>query len=161
MDQGLHLADARYKKLRNLLAIALGALDSGAGFYHIVWTQVGGNNTWALPSDNSQAPAMWPTLDVRHHFIAPKAMRLTRCHVKGNTAEFGSVNAQAAPVDLRLFLDGVAVGPSLATIPALTATFDIFTSPNIPIPAGSDIQFVFNTVGEGNIGQFLVNVALS
>lgn len=88
------------------------------------------------------------------------------------TQTFGNVGAIAVSikgipgpplaVNLDLYLDGAFVA-TLVTVPVGWVGPDLFATPNIPIPAGSAVQFIVNLTdwAAGEIGSFEVSFGFS
>jgi hypothetical protein len=162
-----HRAGHHESMEETLAGLALGAAQSGSGFYHVLWAfPIGSASLFALPSDNDLTPISGPPWATRGYFIVPRATRLVDVHLQGDAVRYASVNTVTGafgpiPVNVDLYLDSAFVA-TLVTIPPSETTFDLFATPNIPIPAGSRVQFIIDLTGwaSGQIGNFLANFAI-
>jgi hypothetical protein len=174
MDQGLHLADARYKKLRADIASLFGLTSKTIGTFVVAMGELPESNPvdslCCLANDNTtgmnQADAPTVPTDLLHVFTFPAACTLTRVELHGKAATIGSVNELAVagtpvPLPFDLYVNQVFV-QTLVTLPASATDVDLVATPNVAIPAGAEVQFVCPEPGAatGNVENFLFSFSI-
>jgi hypothetical protein len=176
MDQGNHLADARFKKLRDLVAQLFGATSTPTGSFVVAVGAISpdpppppGDTLFALPNDNTLSPTGTPfapsQFGLNYVWTFPAATKLKRCALHGKAATIGTVNTLGAggpqPHDVDVFVDGVFV-TTLFTIAAGATDVDLSANPDVPIPAGSELQIAIPAALDesGELSNFLFSFSI-
>jgi len=102
-----------------------------------------GGFLFALPNDNRLHPAVGADID--HVFVFSDACVLTRAHLHGCARTIGSVNTLGVggttAHDVDLYVNGEFV-ERLLRLPGGAVNVDVRARPDVPIEAGSEVQFV-------------------
>lgn len=176
MKQGAHLEDARYKKIRSLIADLFGVTSIPTGTFVVVVGAIspdppppGPDVLFALPNDNTLTPTGPPfspsQFGINYVWTFPGATRLKRCALHGKAATIGSVNTLGhtapQPHDVDVYVDGVFKA-TLFTLAAGATDVDLQASPDIAIPFGSELQFVIPaaTNESGLLENFLFSFSI-
>lgn len=174
MDQGLHLADARYKKIRALIADLFGITSTPSGSFLAVVNVISPDPgpgpgiaapaakggvaprvpppvLFAIPNDNQLDPS--GTVGVNYVWTFPGATHLKRCHLHGKAATIGTVNTLGGPAahNVDLYINGVFVR-TLFTLAAGATDVDLVATPDTAIALGDEVQFVI-PAGNSETGE--------
>ncbi len=125
-----------------------------------------GDVIFFLPNDNTTSAS--PNTSALYVFVMPDDCVLTRASLLGDPATLGTFSflPSPTPIDVDLFIDGVFI-QTLFTIPAgptgTATTVELLANPNVPIPAGAEIQFGLPfppSVTFGGIGNFVFSFSV-